>query len=1210
MSEKRRPQPRESTTREGIDGSDMGTGPTRSSNELTLVAGDGSGASVEGFEIVHSGRSGDEEAPPSPRQFGDIEQKVGTTTMKGSVEQVPDSAPHPGEFAALEHNDKPKMKGSIEQILDSAPCPGTFSTLAQDNRGKIKYPSTKCAPISPPIPDDLAAATHGDSLDLARIKQRQNRIIDSGPNENSRSRQGADSIRNPDRTNSPPRTLNPSGPSVREPPVRSNTITADVQAMSPYINDNDEIIIPEAIAVNPEDIPSATVVRPAKYSLTIAGRKFQFRFLALGAIIILGATTILSVTLTKRRMDPGPDSAYMDEILAYSPSSTPSSSPFPTSDPSTIPSNSPSSALQAELVDIILEYSSTVAPGAGDDTILPMVLPSDLSMMDAPDEENFSSLFSGVQQRAALNWLVDDQSAWREEKEALPNAEIAERYALALLYYETRGEEWFKPFEFLTKEHVCKWRGILFRTVRKGVTRCTNGGSGRVQSLMLADNNLRGTFPAEIGLLQELTELDFEVNDMQGNVPSTLGSLTNITHLKLNGNDFSGPIDSVAGLSNLKYLDLSSNDLTGSLIDTSNLTKLEIFKVNGNKLSGTVPKAFSNLPLLGIFLCKYENTLPFILWFYLSLTFFCNPLLAQKETLHLQWNQLYGNVDFLCKDLPSNYRFDCDGDKPEVSCPCCIGCTIVNDTVCDPETEKMIALDIYSGSYGNGFEWKLREEFSSIPIAAGGDMDDGQQLNIQLCLSYPGRYSITTSTATPPLQSSITSTTISPTVAPAQLSYRIDGVESRTMTPNDSEYFYVEGYPTTNPSAAPSVSFQPTSSGLPTTATSSPTELSADDDIWGPNSYAPRPPPQSSISCGQKAPLTPRPAKPLPCDGLLELTLTTDAFGMDTSWELFDRNYNTVVATKSNFASNQTLSFTECLDMRRCYDFVIKDAWDDGICCQQGKGSYNVSVDGRHVSSGGEFGSSETIFIGGSCGADVAGEWQPPPMPTLTPTTPRPPPSSTTDYSFCPGLTIELDLTTDAFGLDTSWELIDRNEDVAVVMEKDFPNSQSTMITECLDPRGCYDFVIKDARDNGICCQQGRGSYDISANGRLIGSGGEFGSSDTVFIGGNCGVNAAEGGACPKDLSLLNVTLFPSVCGSRYAKWEVVDVATGQTYGTNSESYIPNIPASSVKCIPQKDCYQLEIYDSDGAEWLVEYDGDLINSGSGQSNSTRFGPQC
>ena len=76
--------------------------------------------------------------------------------------------------------------------------------------------------------------------------------------------------------------------------------------------------------------------------------------------------------------------------------------------------------------------------------------------------------------RMALNWLVDDQSEWRlEEKVRLPNAEIINHFVLALLYFETHGEEWFKSFEFMTKEHVCKWRGTLFRILRKGVTSCT-----------------------------------------------------------------------------------------------------------------------------------------------------------------------------------------------------------------------------------------------------------------------------------------------------------------------------------------------------------------------------------------------------------------------------------------------------------------------------------------------------------------------------------------------------------------------------------------------------------------------------------------------------------------------------------------------------------------------------------------------------------------
>lgn len=101
-----------------------------------------------------------------------------------------------------------------------------------------------------------------------------------------------------------------------------------------------------------------------------------------------------------------------------------------------------------------------------------------------------------------------------------------------------------------------------------------------------------------------------------------------------------------------------------------------------------------------------------------------------------------------------------------------------------------------------------------------------------------------------------------------------------------------------------------------------------------------------------------------------ELNLTTDAFGMDTSFEVVDRSSGTAVVSNGTFASNRTFQFTECLDPKGCYDFVIKDDWDDGICCLQGDGSYNVSVNGGVVGGGREFGSSETVFLGGSCGVN------------------------------------------------------------------------------------------------------------------------------------------------------------------------------------------------------------------------------------------------
>jgi len=108
------------------------------------------------------------------------------------------------------------------------------------------------------------------------------------------------------------------------------------------------------------------------------------------------------------------------------------------------------------------------------------------------------------------------------------------------------------------------------------------------------------------------------------------------------------------------------------------------------------------------------------------------------------------------------------------------------------------------------------------------------------------------------------------------------------------------------------------------------------------------------------------------------------------------------------------------------------------------------------------------------------------------------------------GLNFELKLTAGSFGLDTSWELTDRNNDTVVVSNSSLASNQISLFTECFDPRGCYDFIIKDAKDDGICCQQGSGSYDVSIDGRLIASGGEFGSSESVYIGGSCGINPAS----------------------------------------------------------------------------------------------------
>lgn len=203
-----------------------------------------------------------------------------------------------------------------------------------------------------------------------------------------------------------------------------------------------DIHIPEATLVPPEeerDIPEATVVRPEKYSVTIAGRRIPLYLVVLFICLILVMVIALAVTLS--------DGGGGVQVIAGAPSVSPTVSFFPTMTPSAQPSTGPTSALQAQIVDAISNYSG-----------------GSLSTSFADARSNH---------QRALGWLVSDLSRPRNEEEALSEAEIVERFVLALLYFETFGAEWFNSFDFMTEEHVCRWRGTLFRTLRKGVTRCT-----------------------------------------------------------------------------------------------------------------------------------------------------------------------------------------------------------------------------------------------------------------------------------------------------------------------------------------------------------------------------------------------------------------------------------------------------------------------------------------------------------------------------------------------------------------------------------------------------------------------------------------------------------------------------------------------------------------------------------------------------------------
>lgn len=107
--------------------------------------------------------------------------------------------------------------------------------------------------------------------------------------------------------------------------------------------------------------------------------------------------------------------------------------------------------------------------------------------------------------------------------------------------------------------------------------------------------------------------------------------------------------------------------------------------------------------------------------------------------------------------------------------------------------------------------------------------------------------------------------------------------------------------------------------------------------------------------------------------------------------------------------------------------------------------------------------------------------------------------------AFAPCVDLTVDLLTDAFGGETSWELIDL--DAGFLIDSRAPGSLESNTahsdTYCVDPAHCYESTFHDSFGDGICCLFGQGNYSITFGGdkTLSPSGGAFGSTETVLVG-------------------------------------------------------------------------------------------------------------
>ena len=120
----------------------------------------------------------------------------------------------------------------------------------------------------------------------------------------------------------------------------------------------------------------------------------------------------------------------------------------------------------------------------------------------------------------------------------------------------------------------------------------------RVHRIILTDQSLAGSIPAELGQLSELTRIDLDENSLTGEIPAQLGNLKQMTHLYLFENELSGEIPPELGhMTALQVLYVEDNDLTGAIPaeigDLSNLTQLIL---GDNELSGDIPDGIGDIP--------------------------------------------------------------------------------------------------------------------------------------------------------------------------------------------------------------------------------------------------------------------------------------------------------------------------------------------------------------------------------------------------------------------------------------------------------------------------------------------------------------------------------------------------------------------------------------------------------------------------------------
>ncbi len=129
------------------------------------------------------------------------------------------------------------------------------------------------------------------------------------------------------------------------------------------------------------------------------------------------------------------------------------------------------------------------------------------------------------------------------------------------------------------------------------------------------------------------------------------------------------------------------------------------------------------------------------------------------------------------------------------------------------------------------------------------------------------------------------------------------------------------------------------------------------------------------------------------CVEQLVITVLTDNFGCETKWNISGLSGNSTGGNTNATAGQRTIEYDDLtgvcigagydnntsytvtypapdpevgdrLISTGCYEFRIFDDWGDGMCCENGDGSYTIAdQDGNILAMGGDFGAEETVRL-------------------------------------------------------------------------------------------------------------------------------------------------------------------------------------------------------------------------------------------------------